>query len=220
VVVAGAVDVGRADSPETHLAESSAAQQFRQPPAHVNVEAPAGAEVAQGIPEPVPRGMGRLADPRDPVQLLKRDNTPRTDQRRQLGYHPLRVRHIDQQKQGVGKIERCPLQPSTGCRRLHQREIREVKLGGDVPGHGDHASLAVNADRLTGSAHPIAQEIHDLDRAASDVDRPMPYVRDSFWRGREFTSLEQMKAGAVRWNRNWTQMHASGFSGKECLQSG
>jgi hypothetical protein len=28
----------------------------------------------------------------------------------------------------------------------------------------------------------------------------MPYVRDSFWRGREFASLEQMQAGAVRWS--------------------
>lgn len=31
------------------------------------------------------------------------------------------------------------------------------------------------------------------------VERPMPYVRDSFWRGREFSSLEQMQAEAVRW---------------------
>jgi len=31
------------------------------------------------------------------------------------------------------------------------------------------------------------------------VERPMPYVRDSFWRGREFHSLEQMQAEAVRW---------------------
>lgn len=46
VVVAGAVDVGRADSPETYLAESSAAQQSWQPPAHANIEAPAGAKVA------------------------------------------------------------------------------------------------------------------------------------------------------------------------------
>jgi len=30
------------------------------------------------------------------------------------------------------------------------------------------------------------------------VQRPMPYVRDSFWWGREFTSLEPMRsAGAV-----------------------
>jgi hypothetical protein len=28
----------------------------------------------------------------------------------------------------------------------------------------------------------------------------MPYVRDSFWRGREFASLEEMQAGAVRWS--------------------
>ena len=32
------------------------------------------------------------------------------------------------------------------------------------------------------------------------VERPMPYVRDSFWRGREFASLEQMQAAAERWS--------------------
>lgn len=31
------------------------------------------------------------------------------------------------------------------------------------------------------------------------VERPMPYVRDSFWRGREFSSLIQMRADALRW---------------------
>jgi transposase len=31
------------------------------------------------------------------------------------------------------------------------------------------------------------------------VERPMPYVRDSFWRGRQFTSLPEMQAEAVRW---------------------
>lgn len=31
------------------------------------------------------------------------------------------------------------------------------------------------------------------------VERPMPYVRDSFWRGRAFTSLADMQSGAVRW---------------------
>jgi hypothetical protein len=31
------------------------------------------------------------------------------------------------------------------------------------------------------------------------VERPMPYVRDSFWRGRQFTSLEQMQRAAVAW---------------------
>ena len=28
----------------------------------------------------------------------------------------------------------------------------------------------------------------------------MPYVRDSFWRGREFTSLQRMQAEAARWS--------------------
>ena len=37
-------------------------------------------------------------------------------------------------------------------------------------------------------------------RSKARVERPMPYVRDSFWRGREFTSLEQMQAGAERWS--------------------
>jgi transposase len=32
------------------------------------------------------------------------------------------------------------------------------------------------------------------------VERPMPYVRDSFWRGREFTSLEHMRADALSWS--------------------
>ena len=34
------------------------------------------------------------------------------------------------------------------------------------------------------------------------VERPMPYVRDSFWRGRTFTSLAGMQADAVRWSRD------------------
>ena len=38
-------------------------------------------------------------------------------------------------------------------------------------------------------------------RDKARVERPMPYVRDSFWRGREFTSLAQMQAEAERWSR-------------------
>jgi transposase len=33
------------------------------------------------------------------------------------------------------------------------------------------------------------------------VERPMPYVRDSFWRGREFVSLQHMQEQAVVWCR-------------------
>lgn len=31
------------------------------------------------------------------------------------------------------------------------------------------------------------------------VERPMPYIRDSFWAGREFTSLDQMQTAALQW---------------------
>jgi transposase len=31
------------------------------------------------------------------------------------------------------------------------------------------------------------------------VERPMPYVRDSFWRGREWVSVAEMQAAAERW---------------------
>ena len=37
-------------------------------------------------------------------------------------------------------------------------------------------------------------------RDKAQVERPMPYIRDSFWRGREFTSLAQMQAGAAHWS--------------------
>src|SRR5207302_10023610 len=31
------------------------------------------------------------------------------------------------------------------------------------------------------------------------VERPMPYVRDSYWRGREFVSLQHMQEQAALW---------------------
>jgi len=34
------------------------------------------------------------------------------------------------------------------------------------------------------------------------VERPMPYVRDSYWRGRTFTTLQGMQVDAVRWCRD------------------
>jgi transposase len=34
------------------------------------------------------------------------------------------------------------------------------------------------------------------------VERPMPYVRDSLWRGREFASVEQLQHEALRWCRD------------------
>src|SRR5271155_2174101 len=37
-------------------------------------------------------------------------------------------------------------------------------------------------------------------RDKPQVERPMPYIRDSFWRGREWLSPEQMQAEAERWS--------------------
>jgi transposase len=36
-------------------------------------------------------------------------------------------------------------------------------------------------------------------RDKARVERPMPYIRDSFWRGREFASLQAMQTEALRW---------------------
>ncbi|HZD01460.1 MAG TPA: IS21 family transposase [Actinomycetes bacterium] len=36
-------------------------------------------------------------------------------------------------------------------------------------------------------------------RDKARVERPMPYVRDSLWRGREFASIQQMQHEALRW---------------------
>ena len=50
----------------------------------------------------------------------------------------------------------------------------------------------------------------------ASVERPMPYVRDSFWRGREFTSLAQMQAGRrglVGGRRRAAHMPAAGRRG-------
>src|SRR5450755_4397340 len=56
-------------------------------------------------------------------------------------------------------------------------------------------------------ASPAQFARHPTDRAhlttkdKPRVERAMPYVRDSFWRGREFTSLAQMQAAAIAWCR-------------------
>jgi transposase len=36
-------------------------------------------------------------------------------------------------------------------------------------------------------------------RDKAQVERPMPYIRDSFWRGRDWSSVQQMQAEAERW---------------------
>lgn len=39
------------------------------------------------------------------------------------------------------------------------------------------------------------------------IERPMPYIRDSFFAGREFSSLAQMQAEAVRWTTEVYGVH-------------
>lgn len=57
-----------------------------------------------------------------------------------------------------------------------------------------YAELAAHYGALVDSARAFKPK----DKAR--VERPMPYVRDSFWRGREFTSLEAMRAEGLRWS--------------------
>jgi transposase len=48
------------------------------------------------------------------------------------------------------------------------------------------------------------------------VERPMPYVRDSFWRGRGWASETQMQAEALRWCRQVAgRRHHRGLDGAE-----
>jgi hypothetical protein len=56
-----------------------------------------------------------------------------------------------------------------------------------------YAELAAHYGTLVDPARVLKPK----DKA--QVERPMPYVRDSFWRGREFASLEAMRAAALVW---------------------
>jgi transposase len=56
-----------------------------------------------------------------------------------------------------------------------------------------YAELAAHYGTLLDPARALKPK----DKA--QVERPMPYVRDSFWRGREFISLDAMRADALRW---------------------
>ena len=74
-----------------------------------------------------------------------------------------------------------------------------LKTGVDRPDLYDpkinraYAELAAHYGALVDPARALKPK----DKA--QVERPMPYVRDSFWRGREFASLEAMQADAVAW---------------------
>ena len=75
-----------------------------------------------------------------------------------------------------------------------------LKTGVDKPDLYDpkinrsYAELAAHYGCLVNPARAIKP------RDKARVERPMPYVRDSFWRGREFTTLKEMQADAERWS--------------------
>lgn len=56
-----------------------------------------------------------------------------------------------------------------------------------------YAELAAHYGTLVDPARVVKP------RDKARVERPMPYIRDSFWRGRQFASIEAMQAGALRW---------------------
>jgi transposase len=74
-----------------------------------------------------------------------------------------------------------------------------LKTGVDKPDLYDpkinraYAELAAHYGTLVDPARVLKP------RDKPQVERPMPYVRDSFWRGREFTSLDAMRADALTW---------------------
>jgi transposase len=74
-----------------------------------------------------------------------------------------------------------------------------LKTGVDKPDLYDpkinrsYAELAAHYGLLVDPAR--ARKPRDKPR----IERPMPYIRDSFWRGREFTSVQHMQAEALRW---------------------
>jgi hypothetical protein len=75
-----------------------------------------------------------------------------------------------------------------------------LKTGVDKPDLYDpkinrsYAELAAHYGCLVDPARAVKP------RDKARVERPMPYVRDSFWRGREFASLAGMQAEAARWS--------------------
>lgn len=77
-----------------------------------------------------------------------------------------------------------------------------LKTGVDKPDLYDpkinkaYAELATHYGALVNPARALKPK--DKLRA----ERPMPYIRDSFWCGREFTSIEHMQAEAVTWAQN------------------
>src|SRR5665811_308271 len=109
--------------------------------------------------------------------------SPRTDRgvRRQSTQQAARTAHRARRAGGPGP------HPSSGGERRTRSPGRATDGTGASP-------APCGTDRL--------DQVQLTTWSKPRVERPMPYVRDSFWRGREFTTLEQMEVGAVRWCRD------------------
>lgn len=57
-----------------------------------------------------------------------------------------------------------------------------------------------------------ARAAHPKDKAR--VERPMPYVRDAFWRGEAWLSVDAMNAAAARWCRDEAGQRTHGTTGR------
>src|SRR5674476_866875 len=109
--------------------------------------------------------------------------SPRTDRgvRRQSTQQAARTAHRARRAGGPGP------HPSSGGERRTRSPGRATDGTGASP-------APCGTDRL--------DQVQLTTWSKPRVERPMPYVRDSFWRGREFTTLEHMEVGAVRWCRD------------------
>jgi transposase len=95
--------------------------------------------------------------------------------------------HVEAFRYFGGVPERIvPDNLATGVERA---DLYDPKLNRSYAELGEHHGVLIDPAR--------ARKPRDKAR----VERPMPYVRDSFWRGRQFTSLTQMQAEAARWCR-------------------
>ncbi|MFC9932273.1 hypothetical protein [Streptomyces sp. NPDC127190] len=74
--------------------------------------------------------------------------------------------------------------------------LHPLRQGREVP--RERLLSHVRALRYYGTLVDPARAAKPKDKPR--VERPMPYVRDSFWSGREFTSVEQMQAEALTWS--------------------
>ena len=117
------------------------------------------------------------------------------------GLLPAHVRAPDP-GDGSGRVDRRPCGGVRVLRWVPARLVPDnLKTGVDKPDLYDpkinrsYAELAAHYGVLIDPARAFKP------KDKPQVERPMPYVRDSFWRGREFTSLEAMRVDAVRWSR-------------------